>query len=53
MNMRKYDAAVIDTGRDFVRMKDQLGHGHFIRWLSAEFDHRKNGAEVHGGGHRV
>ena len=30
-------AAVIDTGRDFVRMKDRLGHGHFIRWLHAEF----------------
>ena len=30
-------AAVIDTGRDFVRMKDRLGHGHFIRWLDAEF----------------
>jgi Protein of unknown function (DUF3102) len=30
-------AAVIDTGRDFIRMKDRLGHGQFIKWLRAEF----------------
>lgn len=30
-------AAVIDTGRDLLAIKDRLGHGHFGRWLEAEF----------------
>jgi hypothetical protein len=29
---------VVETGRDFIRVKAQLGHGAFGRWLKAEFE---------------
>src|SRR3954468_8151062 len=30
-------AAIIETGRDLLAIKERLGHGWFLAWLQAEF----------------
>src|SRR5687768_6309412 len=30
-------AAIIETGRDLLAIKEQLGHGQFLEWIQAEF----------------
>jgi hypothetical protein len=37
--------AIIETGRDLVRIKEQLGHGRFTAWLDAEFSMSERSAQ--------
>lgn len=36
---------LLDTGRDLLEIKERLGHGHFGKWLKAEFDWTERTAE--------
>src|SRR4051794_37426713 len=38
-------AAILDTGRDLLSIKERLGHGHFGRWLAAEFQWTERSAQ--------
>lgn len=36
--MRRTVQDIIDLGQKLLEVKEQLGHGHFVIWLRAEFD---------------
>src|SRR3954451_21112221 len=42
---RSVKVHVLETGRDLLTMKDRLGHGHFGRWLEAEFRMNERSAQ--------
>jgi hypothetical protein len=36
---------IIEIGRDLKRVKEALGHGHFLRWIEAEFGMAERSAQ--------
>lgn len=38
VRMARTAADIIDIGRDLIAVKAALGHGHFLRWIEAEFN---------------
>lgn len=43
--MKQAAANVIEIGKRLIVAKGQLGHGHFLAWLSAEFDWSESTAQ--------
>lgn len=49
----RLEASYIDTGRDLLAIKERLGHGHFGKWLAAEFNMNVRTAERYMGAARL
>lgn len=44
LRMARTASDIIEIGSDLIAVKDRLGHGHFLKWIDAEFGMHENTA---------